>query len=155
VLKVWGVRLLFAFLILLLPVQLVQLKFFGGEPYPALFMPGFGSVPQDGEYVTVPRTVVTAVSRSGDEFDVDYIRLIPNETKLAESIASDFFADRNRVERAAADGWLEKRLSSLYPGEAFSKLSVQTSVRLVDLKTGVKRDTELKSYSVELGGGAE
>lgn len=101
-----------AVIVLMLPVQLALHRFAGSEPYPALFMPSFGQVPVVGQRVVVTRLTVVA-SSSTKSVHVDPVELVPNETRLAESIARFFFEDEDAVREVAANGWLRGRLRNI------------------------------------------
>lgn len=150
---VWAKRALFAAVLLVLPVQFFVLKASGAEPYPALFMPNFGSVPEDEGAIEVTSTTVTAETRDGARVTIDPIALVPNRTKLGESIADHFFADKARVDATAQSGWLLDRLQEQIPDEDLVSVTVERRILLVDAHTReVIRELDPEGYDVRLGG---
>ena len=149
--RVWPKRVLFAAILLALPVQFLALKALGAEPYPALFMPSFGSVPEDEGAIQVTSTTVTAETRDGTTVTIDPIALMPNRTKLGESIAGYFFADEARVDETAQSGWLLDRVREQIPGQDLISVTVERRTLLVDADTRkVVRELDLTSYDVKL-----
>jgi len=132
--RLWAKRTLFAVIVLALPLQFLALKAIGSEPYPALFMPSFGSVPEVDGAVTVTSTLVTAETADGTTVTIDPVALMPNRTKLGESIAGYFFADAT-VNATAKSGWLRERLQEQVPDHILVSLTVERRTLLVDPET--------------------
>ena len=134
-------------ILLLLPLELAWLAV-GSEPYPGLYMPSFAGVPVKGDDVTASRLTLTAQTAEGP-IDIDPVGLMPNETRLAESIAGQFFADESRVREVAKNGWLYDRLQA--QGVTASGMEVRRERLLIDPSgRGGSRTELLDSYTVDI-----
>jgi hypothetical protein len=138
-------------LVLLLPVQFAVQHTAGSEPYPALYMPAFGRVPERDGKVLVIRLTLTADSAEGP-VPVDPMRLVPDRGWRADSIAGVFFADEADVRRVAADGWLDRRLREV--GVVATRLRVVRERLHVEPRTRrVTRREVLAAFTVPISRG--
>jgi len=146
-------RILIVAIVLVLPVELVATRVAGSEPYPAAYMPSFGGIPESHGSVVVHEISVKAETTAGEWVTLTPASLIPNETKLGESIASNFFVHPSRVRSAAQSGWLVDRLRETHPRVRFSNLRVTLSTVCVDIETRSRWSKAVNTYSVKLKDG--
>ena len=141
-------RVLFAVAILLLPAQIL-FKAAIGEPYPGLYQPSFGGVPQEGtEARTVePRVVVTYADGTSDI--VPFEEVLPEGGPSARSLLfrSAFLSEERALDPrtvALVAGRLESRA-----GKPAIEMSIDWQNVRYDLRTGARR-VESVTSGIEL-----
>jgi len=122
------IRLLFLVVLVLLPIQYGLVGLLGadvGEPWPAVVLPGFKSVWQNGEKITIPRAAFNVRFASGETETVDpalVLAGLPASHHLAvmrRQYTPASMSGTKRTETGALHAsrrWLANRLLDLLPG---------------------------------------
>lgn len=116
--------MLFLALLLLLPLELGARRLMKDEPYPALFLPGFGTVLQHAEAVSFEIPVVVATLTSGASVTLDLNQELPNFDGGYSVVLASMLAQPDRLNAEDSKIWLRDQLSGAYPNLAIESLSI-------------------------------
>src|SRR5688572_3021848 len=112
-----AVRLLFAALVVALPIQ-VAVRELVGEPYPGLYQPSFGGDPARGDFALTTEAAVTVIDRDGERHRVEVDDVLPEGTRVLRStVFHAAFFDPEEANHPETVHWLRGRVRSLVPGE--------------------------------------
>lgn len=137
-------RVLFAVAVLLLPVQ-VLFRAAVDEPYPGLYQPSFGGVPQEGtEAATVePKVTVTYVDGSVEA--VPFAEILPQGGPTARSLLfRSAFLTEERAQDPRTLELVARRLEER-AGHPATSMRVDWQDVRYDLRTGERRVVSVTS----------
>jgi hypothetical protein len=141
-----------AVILLSAPAGLLLRKATGEEPYPALFMPGFGLVPGPHHIDNFEVFALTALTSSGAVTEVDIDRLLPSWGPYPQILARRLFAQKDRMRTSEACVWLTRRLASVYPGRRYVAAEARWALnsKISPSRSGSGAVAARMSYSIDL-----
>jgi hypothetical protein len=144
-------RILFLGLLLLFPIEMGARRMMSDEPFPGLFMPGFGTVLDDGSSVSFEVPVVVATLSNGESVTLDLNDDLPLAGGGYSVALSAILADPARVNAPDTRRWLRQQLSNSDPGRSVESLSVSWKISSYEPSTGRRTLTDTgRSYIVAL-----
>jgi len=96
-----------------------------GEPYPALFLPNFGQIPQRGNVYVTNEYRAFLQQADGTEIERPAVDLLPPTAVLATSVIRRTFFDEKTRESPETAQWLDERVESLDPGREYVGVRVE------------------------------
>jgi hypothetical protein len=145
-----GLRLLFAGVIVLLPVQIAASKLIGDEPYPLLFLPGFGPVLQHSSAVEFDSASMAGVLSDGRSVPLDSNAVMPNSEGFSVALQT-ILSDPVRCNAEDTKAWLRQRLAAAYPDLEIASVNVIWNHWAYDEETGRRTATDTgRSFSIAL-----
>ncbi|GAA1965559.1 hypothetical protein [Microbacterium deminutum] len=146
-----GLRIAFAALLLVLPVQLAVRNAISDEPYPGLFLPNFGPVPEQAGSVEFQTRSVTAELTDDTVIVLDGGELLTGSGGGALPFTR-LLSDPAHVDEKTVK-WLGERLRVVYPRLDVQSLSIVANSWKFDESTGERslRGTHVLNR-IEIGG---
>jgi hypothetical protein len=147
-----GLRILLLALLLLFPIEMGARRIMSDEPYPGLFLPGFGTVLDDGSSVSFDTPVVVANLTDGTSVPLDLTDDLPLAGGGYSVALRAILADPARVNADGTRNWLRQQLSNSNPDLLVESLSVSWKTVEYDSARGQRTLTDTgTSYTVTLG----
>ena len=143
-------RVLFLALLLILPIETALTKIIGTEPYPALFMPGFGQVLDKGSSVEFYQSEVIAVLADGQKVPLEANAMMMNPIGYSVAFQS-ILSDPVRSNADVTKTWLRERLAAAYPDLDVVSLTVNKNLYHYDEATDQRTFTTAGSFDIVLG----
>lgn len=127
-----------------------------GEPYPGLYMPSFGSVPQAGNEAFTSEPVVVVTYGDGGRRTFSARRLLPDNPVLATDTLRSAFVDRDLSGDPAVRRWLRDLVRAAAPERRDPRgAEVRVVSRAYAISSGrVRIVDEERVRTIDLGGGA-
>ncbi|MEX0747635.1 MAG: hypothetical protein WD275_06510 [Rhodothermales bacterium] len=157
-----SIRRLFLVVLALLPIQFGLVGLLGagmGEPWPAVVLPGFKSVWQEGEKISIPRAAFNVRFASGEVGKVDPAQVLaglPASHHLAvmrRQFTPASMSGSTRTETGAlpeSRRWLANRLADLFPGRDIVGADVVWNFVEYRRLEGALRETPIDTLSIDL-----
>jgi hypothetical protein len=157
-----SIRFLFLIVFALLPIQYGLVGLLGahwGEPWPAVVLPGFKSIWQDGEKFAMPRTAFNVRFASGEAETVDpalVLAGLPASHHLAvmrrQFTPASMSGTKDTETGALLESrrWLAGRLAELFPGREAVGADVIWRSMEYSRAEGATRDISLDTLLIDL-----
>jgi hypothetical protein len=147
------IRILFLVLILLIPTEIVVKRVVGAEPYPALFLPNFGTILEKNSDVSYEEPEIIAVLTNGQQVVLDPTKVMPGSGNGYSVVFESIFTDTDKITSADSNQWLAEQLAESYPDLDIKSISVNWRQWQYDSSTGDKTISSIKqSYEIVLDG---
>lgn len=95
------------------------------EPYPALYMPGFGTVPQTGDEYSSTDYRAFLISEDGSELELPAEDLLPPSAVLQASIIRERMFDAEITSETESKQWFAERVAATEPGSDAIELRLE------------------------------
>lgn len=148
-----AIRIIFLVLILLIPTELVVKRIAGGEPYPALFLPNFGTILEKNSSVSYEEPEIVAVLADGQQVVLDPAKVMPGSGNGYSVVFETIFTDTDKINSADSKQWLADQLAESYPDLDIKSVFINWRQWQYDSSTGDKTISSIQqSYEISLDG---
>jgi hypothetical protein len=147
------IRILFLVLILLIPIEIVVKRVAGAEPYPALFLPNFGSILETDSSVHYEEPEIIAVLADGQQVVLDPAKVMPGSGNGYSVVFENSVTNTEKVNSADSKQWLSEQLAASYPGLDIKSVFINWRQWEYNSNTGDAAISSIKqSYEIVLDG---
>lgn len=147
------IRIFFLVLILLIPTEIVVKRLVGAEPYPALFLPNFGTILETNSSIAYEEPEIIAVLADGQQVTLDPAKVMPGSGNGYSVVFETIFTDTDKINSADSKEWLAGQLAESYPDLDIKSVHIDWRQWQFDSTTGEKTISSIKqSYEIALDG---